>query len=130
MELTFSGTVEEFQQLFAHVGDTSVFAKLDQILANQGVSLVNEQQTLEKIQGLQDDLTAAGVLIEKIGTETTGLLANATALAQQIADLQAQIGGTSPAIDAALDAAAARARALVVGATAVDNLVPDAPPAP
>ena len=72
---------------------------------------------------LEAAVDAANGLIAKIGGETTGLIATAVDLQKQIDDLKAN-GVKIP------QSLADKAASLVTGLQGVDNLVPDAPPAP
>jgi hypothetical protein len=76
-----------------------------------------QQELAMNQQELADQLTALGTTVEKIGTETTGLI-------DAVAALQAALdaaGEVSPEVQAALADVQARVKA-------VDDLVPDAAP--
>lgn len=72
---------------------------------------------------LEAAVDTANTLIAKIGGETTGLIAKATDLQKEIDDLRAN-GVNIP------QSLADKATALITGLKGVDDLVPDAPPAP
>jgi len=87
-------------------------AKLDLILSNQGIIMSTQAELAAQLNTVTAEVT-------KIGTETQTLLT-------KIADLTAAIeagGATTPEVDAALAALQAQVKV-------VDDLVPDAPPAP
>ena len=78
------------------------------------------EMTVAELEAAVD--TANG-LIAKIGGETTGLIAKATDLQKEIDDLKAN-GVNIP------QSLADKATALITGLKGIDDLVPDAPPAP
>lgn len=87
-------------------------------------------------QALADALTTAnnklldlGTTLDKIGTETSGLVSGTTALQAQVATLTDELTNleTTPAVDAALAAVQATVDSLTAKAKTVDDLVPDTP---
>lgn len=84
------------------------------------------QDLTQQFTDLGATLGTIGAEVDKIGTETTSLV-------QKIGDLETQLanaGNLTPEAQAAFDAVKAQVASLATRVQAVDDLVPDAPPAP
>lgn len=139
MEISFKGTTEEYQAAFPQFS-TALLAKVSELTASIAVLgtqqehiMATEAENIAVLQEVSDKLDAAGATLTKIGGETTSLLAAASGLQATVADLEARLAAanvSSPAIDAAIQSLRTKVTAVFDSATAVDNLVPDAAPAP
>jgi phospholipase/lecithinase/hemolysin len=87
--------------------------------------MASNSDLLAALNTVNDNVTAIGTEVDKIGTETQTLV-------QQVADLTAAIGNgnTTPEVDAALAAVQATVTSVAGRVQTVDNLVPDAPVTP
>ena len=72
---------------------------------------------------LSAELSAVAAAVGKIGSETAATLAQVGTLQAQVDELLANAGSVTPELKAAVDALAAQVKA-------VDDLIPDATPAP
>lgn len=88
------------------------------------------QEQTERVNALTTKLNAVSDAINKIGSETSKLVTTADEMKKTVADLKDQITALNNApqdlIDA-VNAADAKADALISQAKTVDDLVPDAP---
>lgn len=86
------------------------------------ILMASNADLLAALNTVNDNVTAIGTEVDKIGTETQGLQ-------KSVADLTTALGNvqTTPEVDAALAAVQASAAVLATKVKAVDDLVPDAP---
>lgn len=84
--------------------------------------MAKQQELAQQLNEVNATLQTVGAGVEKIGTETTTLLA-------KIADLETQIGNlddVSPELQSAFDAVKEQANVVASKVQTVDALVPDA----
>lgn len=106
--------------------DSAVLIRLHEILHGVKSIMASNADLLAALNTVNDNVTAIGTEVDKIGTETTGLQ-------KSVADLTAALaagGGTTPEVDAALAAVQANTTSLAARVKAVDDLVPDSPVTP
>ena len=131
MEFTFSGSVDEFRSLFPDCA-TSVGAQLLDVSralsiidTNQGIIMANEQVILDKLTQATAQVDALDGKITKIGTESTTTVAELVQVKADLAALLAAAGGTSVAVDAALQTLTDSIARASASASRVDDIVAD-----
>lgn len=140
IELSFKGTLEEAQAIFAFARDAQVLARLDEILTLQGELKMDATQATALLNAANAKLDTANANTQTAITALVKIKGETSGLVDAVAALKALVeqGQTlSPEFTAALDALSAKTDSIVestsgivVGATEVDALVPDAPTAP
>ena len=131
MEFTFSGSVDEFRSLFPDSANSvgaqllDVSRALSIIDANQGIIMANEQVILDKLTQATAQVDALDGKITKIGVESTATVAAHEQCKLDLAALLAAAGGTSVAVDNALQTLTDSIARASASASRVDLIVAD-----